>query len=256
MATFIRHLWQRIRHEAGLDITRCALCAQPCPVHGTPAPPHTPPACPDCLAALRPRTGGYCLHCGELFADEALPCAPCAACLATPPPWRSLTFVAGYDGLLRRAMLQFKFHAALEAGALLGSLLARRCTATEALRAGLDAVVPVPLHTARLRERGFNQALELARPVAAHLNTPLLSDLLQRPLPTPHQTGLDRDMRKANMHKAFAVTPGHHIEGWHILVVDDIMTTGTTVSAAARHLLQAGAASVHVAVVARTPEAR
>lgn len=116
-----------------------------------------------------------------------------------------------------------------------------------------DAIVPVPLHSTRLRERGFNQCQELARPLSDALGVPLVPDLLLRQHPTRHQVGLSEAERIANLKSAFLSLP--EVRGKRILLVDDTYTTGTTLRRAALALLDphAGAAAVDVAVVARTP---
>ncbi|GFM37128.1 ComF family protein [Desulfovibrio psychrotolerans] len=119
-----------------------------------------------------------------------------------------------------------------------------------------QVIIPVPLHPARLAERGYNQTLELARLMVKALNIPLQPNLLLRPVATPHQIGLSRQERQRNLRNAFAAPHPERLAGMHILLVDDIMTTGSTIAAATQVLLQAGAGSVHVAVVARTPEER
>lgn len=118
-----------------------------------------------------------------------------------------------------------------------------------------DAIVPIPLHPTRLRERGFNQCQELARPLARKLRIPIQPGWLQRQLPTPHQVGLSRAQRRANLDNAFTASPS--IKGKRILLIDDTLTTGTTLRKAAQLLLTAStgrACAVDVAVVARTPK--
>lgn len=152
---------------------------------------------------------------------------------------------------MRRSILRFKFHGALELGTLLGSMLATRCLEKRGL---IDAVIPIPLHGRRLHERGYNQTLEIARPVATALNAPLAPTLLIRSIATPHQTGLSKKQRSENLRSAFAAPRPGLLNAKRILLVDDIMTTGATIAAAVMALRKAGAAEVHVAVVARTPD--
>lgn len=241
-------------YVSGLSTKRCTVCGTPYATphaateSGAPAPPAL---CPECADALKPRRGGYCSRCGLLFADETLPPAPCAACLKTPPLWDSLTFVTAYDKECRHSILRFKFHNALELGAVLGDMLARRCLETVQVTGKPDAVVPIPLHHNRLRERGYNQTLELARPVARALDAPLLH-LLHRTAATPHQIGLSREQRRKNLNSVFKADAD--VAGKTVLLVDDIMTTGATIQAAVQSLTNAGTKAVHVAVVARTPD--
>lgn len=139
---------------------------------------------------------------------------------------------------------RFKYGGALHHGALLGRLLAEQC-----LGRAVDGVVPVPLHRARLAARGFNQAQELARPVAAGLGVPLLADACRRTVATPPQAGLAAAQRHDNLQGAFAAASV--VRGARLAIVDDVMTTGSTAAALTFTLLEAGAASVEVWAVAR-----
>lgn len=152
-----------------------------------------------------------------------------------------------YEGPLRHLVLRVKFAEDHAAARLLGGLLATAC-------AGLprpDGVVPVPLHPERLRRRGCNQCLELARLPAATLSAPLRSAWLTRVALTRPQAGLSRYERRRNLRGAFIAHP--EVRGRRILLVDDICTTGATLARAVDCLLRSGAAAVDCAVVARTP---
>ena len=198
------------------------------------------------FAPLLPR----CRRCAiEVPASTSL----CGACLTDPPPFEralaAVDYAHPWDGLIT----QFKFHSALDlAPALTQQLLDtfhRGSDPTPAL------LLPIPLSAQRLRERGYNQAWELARRLARALNCRTDASLLLRVKDTPHQLALAPDKRAGNVRAAFAVEPGRRAElaGATVTLVDDVMTTGATVSEAARVLLQAGAAQVQVWVVARTP---
>lgn len=192
------------------------------------------------------RMQGYCLRCGEPFAVATLPCAPCGQCLIAPPPWDQFRFYGVYEGLTRQLLLRAKFgveHATLRA---LGTLLAHCCADLPRP----DAIIPMPLHPTRLLQRGANQAQELARPVAALFGAPLRADLLIRTVPSRPQTGLSRAERTRNLRNAFTAAP--QVQGKTLLLVDDTMTTGTSLRRAVNALMQQGAYTVHVAVVART----
>jgi len=177
----------------------------------------------------------------------------CGACLTNPPPFEhtlaAVDYAHPWDGLITR----FKFHSALD----LGPALAQRLL--DSFHLGNESapalLMPIPLSTARLRERGYNQAWELARRLARRLNCRADATLLLRVKDTPHQLALAPDKRAGNVHAAFAIEPRRRAEvsGATVTLVDDVMTTGATVSEAARVLLQAGAARVDVWVVARTP---
>jgi ComF family protein len=119
-----------------------------------------------------------------------------------------------------------------------------------------DTVVPVPMSARRLAERGYNQAWELARHVAAALSLPATASLLLRPVDAAHQIELGRAERRRNLRCAFMVDPLQRalLQGCRVALVDDVMTTGATAHAAADALLRAGAAAVDVWVLARTPD--
>jgi ComF family protein len=145
------------------------------------------------------------------------------------------------DGLVHGA----KYAGRLDWAALLGRQLAKRFAPHAA---SIDALVAVPSHRSRLRERGYNQSLELARPLAKRLNIPL-RDSIARIRATPPQTALSREERRKNMQRAFTATDD--VAQLRLAVVDDVMTSGATAEAIARCLLKAGAKSVEIWVVAR-----
>ncbi|MBV8604012.1 MAG: ComF family protein [Pelomonas sp.] len=211
--------------------------------------------CADCLqryARPQPR----CWTCALPLPASAMGHveARCGACLHTPPPLdrciAALDYAFPWDGLLRR----FKFEQALE---LRGALADRLDQALSAARTPLpDVLLAVPLSRDRLRERGYNQSLELARVLGRRLGLRAPSRWLLRVRETAPQSALDLAARRGNVKGAFAVEPHHldRIAGRHIALVDDVMTTGTTLMELARVLRQAGAARVQAWVVARTPE--
>lgn len=214
---------------------------------GGPLSPHSPVLCPACAVALAPRRGGVCPRCGAPQALPTLPDTPCGRCLVAPPPWQGFRMHGLYDGALRQLVLRVKFSEDHAAARLLGGLLATACADLPRP----EGVVPVPLHPERLRRRGCNQCLELARLPAAALGAPLQPDWLERITPTRPQTGLSRQERRRNLRGAFRAHPD--VRGKRILLVDDICTTGTTLGRAVECLLRAGAATVDCAVAARTP---
>ncbi|HSW03390.1 ComF family protein [Aquabacterium sp.] len=205
--------------------------------------------CADCLqrfAPLRPR----CLGCAMPMPGEG---RFCGECQREPPPYARCVAMADYgypwDGLITA----FKFRGRVDLAAPLATAL----TQTLERQASLDVnlVIPVPLNPARLAERGHNQAWEIARRVAAATHLPADAHSLLRLRDTAHQVGLSRSARATNLRHAFWVEPTRlsRVSGRHIALVDDVLTTGVTAAAATRSLLQAGAASVQVWVLARTP---
>lgn len=200
--------------------------------------------CPDCIARLPRRNTGCCPRCGEPAADPSAPCVPCGACLTHDPPWTEFRLYGVFDGLLRDMLHRAKYASDEACLDTLGAMLADICADLPAP----DAVIPLPLHPKRLRQRGYNQCREMARALAAALGAPIRDDLLIRQYFTRPQTGLTRRERLVNLHDAFRGLPA--ARGLHVLLVDDTATTGTSLRHASRALLDAGARRVDVAVVA------
>lgn len=194
-----------------------------------------------------PWSGPACVRCG-LPLPAALPgeAATCTLCEHEPPPIRhthaAFTYAAPVDRLLPR----LKFHGDLATGRLCARLMAERFAELPPP----DALVPVPLHGKRLRERGYNQAREIAAPLAQQMGVPLRDRLLQRIRHTRPQSKLDADARQANLCDAFAVRDTGPLPA-HVVLVDDVMTTGATLHAAAWALREAGVRRVDAWVVAR-----
>ncbi len=162
-----------------------------------------------------------------------------------------MSYAHPWDGLITR----FKFHNALD----LAPALAERVLMAHT-QSGLptpEMLLPMPLAAGRLRERGYNQAWMLTRRLASALRAPADATLLLRIKDTPHQLALAPLKRAANVRGAYAIEPRRRSEllGREVTLIDDVMTTGATAAEASRTLLQAGAARVHIWVVARTPRA-
>jgi ComF family protein len=199
--------------------------------------------CDGCRGSLP----GNVACCGRCALPMPLPTAVCGQCQARPPPWHDVWVPFVYAWPLDLLEGRFKFA---------GSLAAGRVLATCWLECGPpplvpELIVPVPLHPRRLRSRGYNQALELARPLGRRLGVPVASDVLGRARMTRAQTELDAAARARNVSAAFAVrrVPPQK----HVAVVDDVMTTGATLAECARALLAAGVERVDVWALARTP---
>ncbi len=151
-----------------------------------------------------------------------------------------------YGGPLADAIVRFKYGGRSELAGVLGQLLAE---AALPLAGRVDCAMPMPLHPARLRERGFNQSALLARPVARALGVPLAVEGLRRVRPTVDQAGLARADREGNVRGAFAA---RQLEGApRVLLIDDVRTTGATLASASHALLTAGASEVRALVLAR-----
>lgn len=197
--------------------------------------------CTECERSL-PYLGPACPRC-------ALPLPVtqwCGACQQQPPRFARTTALFRYAPPVDRFIHALKYQGALHYARVLGQLLAPRLWRLNSLP---DLIIPVPLHGSRLRERGYNQALELARPLAKALNLPLDYRCLRRTRATAPQIALPPEQRRRNVHGAFWVDGS--VKGRRVALVDDVMTTGHTVNAAAACLRQAKAKSVEVWVVAR-----
>jgi ComF family protein len=223
------------------------------------------PVCEECLGAMRPIAGGLCSICGERlispFAfsaeghDSETSDALCGLCRRLEPPYVKATAYGSYDSGLRELIHLLKYNQVRPAANVLGRMLME---AIEDLRPlfseGEVLLVPVPLHSRKLRQRGFNQSELIARAAlklkSASVRFQFVPGLLERRRETKSQIGLSRHQRRENIRGAFAVA--REVAGREVLVVDDVFTTGTTVSECARILRRAGASKVYVATVART----
>ncbi|PMQ07530.1 Orotate phosphoribosyltransferase [Dyella sp. AD56] len=200
--------------------------------------------CRDCAREL-PRNRTCCARCALPLPE---PTALCGQCQRRPPPWDTAWVPFRYAWPLDRLESRFKFSANLACGRVLSSLWLREPPPTE-----LPVwVVPVPLHIGRLRERGYNQARELARPLAKHLGLTSRFNVLFRQRPTAAQTELGAVARRRNVRGAF-ITREHTAWPAHVVLLDDVMTTGATLMECARMLKRAGVQRVDVWALARAP---
>ena len=225
--------FRKVDEWLGLQLPRwpCELCGAAAGSAGI---------CGPCRADL-PWIGAACRQCARPLGGAG----QCDRCFGDTLPWSRavapLAWAFPVDALISR----YKYGGALHFGALLGRLLADHCGG--GVRP--DGVVPVPLHPARLAERGFNQARELARPLARVIGAPVLERACRRTVATPPQAGLTAQQRYRNLREAFAASSEVH--GLRLAIVDDVLTTGSTAVALSRALLQAGAVEVEVWAVAR-----
>jgi ComF family protein len=206
--------------------------------------------CDGCEAKVIRIVPPFCETCSEPFEgsiNTAFSCANCAH--------RTIYFdaaVAAYRGrgIVRDVIHEFKYNRQIHLRHLVAHWL-RAALDDERLRSRrFDVVVPVPLHPARQRERGFNQASLLAELLSAHTSIPC-GPLLKRIRYTTTQTALDRSERMENLHNAFRLRKNVDVRGLCVLLIDDVLTTGSTLSECARILKRAGARSVHAATAAR-----
>jgi len=213
------------RGSDGIDL--CAGCAGDFPLNH--------PCCPRCALPLK------------------APAPLCGRCLVRDPVFTATWAPFLYTHPLDLLEARFKFRRDLAAGRVLAERMAARARVDAPALPAL--IIPVPLHRSRLRERGYNQAQELGVPLARALGIPLRHDALIRTRATPPQTGLDAKARRRNLRDAFAVA--EHAQ-WpsHVVLLDDVMTTGATAREAAKTLRRAGVARVDVWALARAPTSR
>lgn len=205
------------------------------------------PLCGTCWRGLDRILPPWCRCCGLPLGVEGL----CAVCRQRRPPFAYARAAARYGGLVREAIHAFKFGGRRGLADPLGDLLAG--LGLSALPgAGPDLLVPVPLHRRRERERGYNQALLVARRLERAWGVPVAADALVRFTATAPQADLDAPARRRNVRGAFGVVRAPAIAGRHVVLVDDVLTTGATASECARILSRAGASTVGVLTIART----
>lgn len=194
------------------------------------------------LNLLFPPRCAICRRVGE----NAL-CRTCASKIVMIDRREGYVYCAGaYSGILEKAIKLLKFRGKKSLAQPLGRILADHNPYISA-----DALVPVPLHEKRLKERGFNQSSLICRAVAEKMGIPVIDDVLVRKKDTEHMFGLGRRDRRQNLEGAFEVARPHVIRGASLILADDIYTTGFTVAACRKALLDAGAASVKALVLSR-----
>ncbi len=239
-----RRAWPLARAlGAALLPSSCALCAARC----------SAAVCTPCQAHYLAPGGPRCRRCANPFgaADARW---ECGACQSHPPAYDATIVAADYASPLDQLVLHLKFGGGLALAPWFGQAL--RAAVLAQRHAELPNVLcPVPLGPARLVERGFNQALEIARPLSKALGIPLRAALAIRALDTAAQSSVAPAQRKKNMRNAFIVAPAALalVRGQHIGVVDDVMTSGATLHELAATFKRFGAARVSNFVFARTP---
>jgi ComF family protein len=197
--------------------------------------------CPRCALPVAPQRAGACA-----------PQAPCEYCSANRPAFDATIALADYAPPLDQLAIDLKFHARLALARDFAMRLADAAeTAFDRIDGRPDLIVPVPLSRKRLAARGYNQAWQIARPLARALDTRAAADLVSRRRDTLPQADLDASDRRANVASAFALDGT--VAALHVGIVDDVMTSGATLDALARLLKTAGARRVTNFVVLRTP---
>lgn len=230
-------VYRQLKHIRGWLLPAvCPLCG------GAVSPEHD--LCADCEGSL-PTLTDCCARCAAPFHRADVADQICGRCQQDPPAYTAVHAPFHYLTPVDRLIVGAKYAGRLDWAALLGRQLLRH---VEARQLSFDVIVPVPLHRSRLRERGYNQSLELARPMMRRFRIPLVH-AIRRVRATPAQTSLSGEERIKNVRGAFAVQ--REVNGLSIAVVDDVVTSGATADAVARCLLRAGAKRVEILAVAR-----
>jgi ComF family protein len=203
--------------------------------------------CDNCVADFQ-RPTSVCPVCGDDL-PTATPSHPCSECLKEQPPFDRHVSLVRLSEAVARLIHGFKY-----GGEFWSRAIFRQCLQQHSSDfSGCDLVVPVPLHVKRLRKRGYNQSWLLAQDAARVLHLEANHSILVRKRDTPTQTSLDRSMRAANVHGAFAVTDAKLLRDKTILLVDDVRTTGATLRSLAHVLRAAGAKTVRTLTFAQAP---
>ena len=223
----------------------CCLCAKALDEPGEKV------VCRACLAKLSPCGGPSCPFCGR-FHEGAGEDHLCSRCLERAPAFSIHRSCGTYGGILKDVILLFKYRKYAPLSRPLAGF-AERCLASDPnLWAGADFLIPVPLHPARKRERGFNQSRLLARDLGRLRGMRVLEGCLVKAKNVPPQAGLHAAEREENVKKAYAVRRWQKVRGKTLILVDDVTTTGATLRECARVLLEAGAKDVRAITLAQT----
>jgi competence protein ComFC len=246
----------KLKHT--IDALAAVIFPAPCRICGaTLLEAGTIPICAKCLDSLDPpeawSRGPRCDLCGRPFispmaAEAALPL--CLLCRRGMYAFERARSYSAYTEEMHKAVMLLKYEGLIRLAHWMGE---RMLETFERERGEFrpDVVTPVPLHTVRQRERGYNQAEWLARPLARKLGVPLRRDVLIRKLPRPDKLLLSRSERWGLARSAFAAREGARVDKLRVLLIDDVFTTGATLDACSRALLKCGAASVFGLTAAR-----
>ena len=213
----------------------CVLCGQNCRRHAL---------CTSCLADLPQIDAATCHQCGLPLDGPAS--GPCGHCLQQSPGYDHVISGFAYAQPVAQLVAKLKFRGQIQLARLFGELLIRP---VQAGNSQAQAILPVPLHPGRLRQRGFNQALEIARPLSRALHLPLLTDMVYRHRDTQPQSEQSAARREGNIRDAFSLNQPPVFQ--HVAIVDDVMTSGHTVNEIAKLLRAAGVTQIEVWCVAR-----
>lgn len=246
-----------------IDAIGSTLLPAPCALCGSPLPRlSSVPICEACWTEIPDQSEGACLRCGDTLDVPPLAGVDasyiCRACRQVPPAFARAVSFGTYEGRLREAIHALKYDRLHPAANKLGAMLAQVIAELRPNAPSRLLVIPVPLHRSKQKHRGFNQARALAIAAIKRLRAThpdwelqLAPSTLMRLRATETQAGLTPTQRRKNVRGAFKVSDPAAVRGQHVLLVDDILTTGATARSAAQSLIKAGAASVYVATLAR-----
>ena len=203
--------------------------------------------CAACAAQILPIAAPFCAVCGHTLTDSR-----CTNCAAQTPAFVRSRSLGAYDGVLRHAIHQFKYRDRPQLAVPLGRLLAAyaHAHAPDLNHLRFDALLPVPMHPVRQRVRGYNQSERLARVLSAELGLPLLPRVLVRVYPNRPQVGLSGEARRTNLRGAFAVKQPDLAANKTLLLIDDVVTSGSSLHECAAALNAAGASAVYALTLA------
>lgn len=221
---------------------RCRICGSHQPDE------KAKPLCRDCLRRVNYLGASVCRQCGEPFRSKIAGGSRCGACVRQPPPWDQAQSIVRYDAVTRELLSRLKYKADTTVLPALKMILQ---PSLAHLTFDPDYVIPVPLHPSRLRHRGMNQAVHLARLLFPDRSHGINTTILQRHRATQPQTGLDGAGRRRNLGGAFRVADPFLLQGRSVCIVDDVYTTGTTVAECCRALKKARVREIRVITIAR-----
>jgi ComF family protein len=206
--------------------------------------------CSVCMEEIKFITGNLCPVCGTTFSDSPATSHLCGNCMENKTYFSCARAVVSYETIILNTIHQFKYGNNISIGARLASFMAD-FSFPDVDFTGYSLIIPVPLHIKRLRQRGFNQSLILARALAKKWQIPVNFSQLKRHRFTLTQTGLNKAERKKNIKGAFEVSDKKNIAGKNVILVDDVYTTGATINECARILTKADAKKVTALTLAR-----
>lgn len=215
--------------------SNCLLCGSPSEKNWC--------LCNPCRLEL-PYIEHSCKTCGS---SVPLDVKRCGACIVDPPKTNQVVTILHYVSPVDYLVKKMKYHNQLEIAQLFGKLLVKQLETQQ--ESWPDQIIPVPLHSSRLQQRGYNQAVEIARTVSKALNIPMNLTNCIRTRPTEPQFELSLDKRKTNVKNAFDIV--HEIDAKHVAIIDDVMTTGSTVNELTSALLKSGIEKVDIWVCSR-----